>query len=58
MNEAAALSALRDCRLDLLYASVTAAHARLYVSDAREVVGKVDEAITLVGRLLAEELER
>jgi hypothetical protein len=53
VNEAAALSALRDCRLDLLHASVTAAHAQLYVPRARDVVGKVDEAITLVDRLLA-----
>jgi hypothetical protein len=44
---------LRDCRLDLLHASVTAAHAQLYVPRARDVVGKVDEAITLLDRLLA-----
>lgn len=51
---AAAVKALRDLRLDLLHAAVTAAHARLYVSGAREVAGKVDEAITHVDRLLAE----
>jgi hypothetical protein len=49
-----ALSALRDCRLDLLHASVTAAHARLYVPGAREVVAKIDEAITVVNRLIDE----
>jgi hypothetical protein len=50
----AAVKALRECRLDLLHAAVTAAHARLYVSGAREVVGKVDEAVTIVNRLLVE----
>jgi hypothetical protein len=49
-----ALSALRDCRLDMLHANVTAAHARLYLPAAREVVGKIDEALTLVNRLIAE----
>jgi hypothetical protein len=34
--------------LDLLHASVTAAHAQLYVPGTRDVVKKVDEAITLV----------
>jgi hypothetical protein len=51
---AAAVNALRECRLDLMHAAVTAAHAQLYMSGARELVGKVDDAITLVNRLLAE----
>jgi hypothetical protein len=53
---AVALSVLRECHLNLLRASVAAEHAQTLLSGpvrARELVGKVNDALTLIGRLVA-----
>jgi hypothetical protein len=54
VNESAALSTLRECLTKLLHAGVSAAHARALLSGACELVGTIDDAITLVNQLLAE----